>query len=111
MADASPTQVSYELNSLVVKWEGLGASTSANLSPYTPPPGYALESVQAVGTWNGSAFTLQGANDGVNYLALASDISADGFAFPSGQAVSYGGSVSATTGVDLDVFAFFRFTH
>lgn len=110
MADAVPSYPHRELNDIVVKWEALGAATSANLSPYKPPPGYRLESVQVLGTWNSQSFTLEGSNDETNFSALATAISADGFAFPSGQAYTYRGSVSGTAGVDLDVYAYFRFT-
>lgn len=91
---------------IIVTWETLGNADTG--TPYAPPAGYYLESVQFTGTLGGASLTINGSNDGGTTFHALDTETALGFAVPSGQAHTYRPATSGGTGSDVDAFAYFR---
>ena len=56
-------------NALMVTWLQLSGASSDTGSPFENPT-WSDRSVQVVGTFGGSTVTMQGSNDGVNWITL-----------------------------------------
>lgn len=69
MATINPVQISAESGLNLVLWETLtDVDTAASLSTNGTVP--IISAVQVVGSFGGAAVTMQGSNDGVNWINL-----------------------------------------
>lgn len=89
---------------IVVKWETLGNADTG--TPYEPPVGYTLQSMQFTGTLGGATLTCEGSNDATTYAALKAE-TALGHVIPAAQSVIFRPATSGGTGTDVDVLAYF----
>lgn len=94
---------------IVVTWETLGNADDG--SPFEPPPGYTLESMQFIGTLGGATLIVQGSNDGQTTYATLKSETGLGLAIPVGQALAFRPATTGGTGTDVDVIAYFLARH
>ena len=112
MATVAPNIADNDDGSIVVAWESLDGTTNTAGDAYTPPPGYALDSVAIVGSFGGTA-SLEASPDGVNF-GVAEDLASVAISATAAAVFNAGGQRAraykpiAGTGVsDVDCVAYF----
>lgn len=90
---------------IIVEWDTLGNADDG--TPFEPPVGYYLESMQFIGTIGGATLIAQGSNNAQTTWATLKSETSLGFAVPAGQALAFRPATTGGTGTDVDVFAYF----
>jgi len=90
---------------ILVTWTGI--TNDDDGSPFEPPVGYDLDSMQTIGTIGTTpVLALQGSNDGTNWGLLDTQVQL-GFLIPSAQAVTFRPAIVGGTGSTVTFIASF----
>lgn len=105
MATIAIADVERTHGQILVTWETIGNADQG--SPYKPPPGYRLVSMQFVGTAGGGTFTIEGSNDETNFLDITDSTGSASIREPEMQVLAYRPASTGGTGTDIDAIALF----
>lgn len=105
MATIAIADVERTHGQIMVTWETIGNADQG--SPYKPPPGYRLVSMQFTGTDGGGTFTIEGSNDETNFEDITHSTGSANIREPEMQVLTYRPASSGGTGTDIDAIALF----
>ncbi len=112
MATINPVRSSPGGAASKILWEGM--ATGDTITPDLPSRSEPVGSVQVTGTFGGATVTLQGSNDGTNYVTLKDLSGADisfttaGLAYFDGRTLYIRPGISGGSSDDVDVTVIYR---